>query len=124
MKRFLYNVKRYFWNERYLFRECTDNIMRRPILDILMNDILDAYHTFPAGDLQRGICMMAKVLKSKNFWKGLYHDVNFFVKAFPQCQMHGNISQGHELPLYPALDVELFMYGFGLHGSFLSSFRN
>ena len=45
MKRFLFDVKRYFWDEPYLFRECADNIILRCVPEIEMKPILEACHS-------------------------------------------------------------------------------
>lgn len=43
-KRFLFDVKNYFWDETFLFRECADCVIRRCVMEAEMIDILEAYH--------------------------------------------------------------------------------
>ncbi|PIN10158.1 DNA-directed DNA polymerase [Handroanthus impetiginosus] len=40
-KKFLFDIRRYFWDEPFLFKQCSDNILRRCVLEIEMNDILE-----------------------------------------------------------------------------------
>ncbi|PIM99261.1 DNA-directed DNA polymerase [Handroanthus impetiginosus] len=40
-KKFLFDTRRYFWDEPFLFKQYSDNILRRCVLEIEMNDILE-----------------------------------------------------------------------------------
>ncbi|WMV30112.1 hypothetical protein MTR67_023497, partial [Solanum verrucosum] len=50
-KRFLFDVKKYFWDEPYLFRECADDIIRRCVLKEEAIEILHACHASPVGGI-------------------------------------------------------------------------
>ena len=55
----------------------------------------------------------------------VYQDANTYVKACTQCQMQGGMSQRHELPLTPIIEIELFdVWGIDFMGPFVSSFGN
>ncbi|XP_049393179.1 uncharacterized protein LOC125857609 [Solanum stenotomum] len=47
-KKFLFDVKKYFWDEPYLFHERADHIIRRCIPEEEVVEILHACHTSPA----------------------------------------------------------------------------
>ena len=48
-KRFLFDAKKYFWDEPYLFRECADHVIRRCVPEVEVNSILEACHASPVG---------------------------------------------------------------------------
>ncbi|GJY79792.1 reverse transcriptase domain-containing protein [Tanacetum coccineum] len=48
-KKFFKDVKHYFWDDPYLFRICTDQIIRRCVHGQEANDILKACHEGPIG---------------------------------------------------------------------------
>ncbi|XP_015164084.1 uncharacterized protein [Solanum tuberosum] len=48
-KRFLFDVKKYFWDEPYLFRECADHIIRRCVPEEEAIKILHACQASPVG---------------------------------------------------------------------------
>ena len=48
-KRFFYDVKFYFWDDPFLFRECADGLYRRCILDWEIHGILSRCHNSPYG---------------------------------------------------------------------------
>ena len=124
-KRFLFNVKRYFWDEPYLFRECANNIIRRCVLEVEMKRILEACHSSPVGGHHGGFRAASKVLQSGYFWLTMYQDATAYAKACTQCQMQGGMSRKHELPLTPIFEIELFdVWGIDFMGPFVSSFGN
>ncbi|PIN20750.1 hypothetical protein CDL12_06557 [Handroanthus impetiginosus] len=49
-KKFLFDIRRYFWDEPFLFKQCSDNILRHCVLEVEMNAILEQYaHSFVAN---------------------------------------------------------------------------
>ncbi|KAK4724035.1 hypothetical protein R3W88_026814 [Solanum pinnatisectum] len=63
-KRFMFDVKKYFWGEIYLFRECVDHIIRRCVLKEKAVEIFHACHASPVGGHHSGVHTTAKVLQS------------------------------------------------------------
>ncbi|XP_049372518.1 uncharacterized protein LOC125837442 [Solanum verrucosum] len=54
-KRLLFDVKKYFWDEPYLFREYTDHIIRRCVPKKEAIEILHACHASPVGSHHGGV---------------------------------------------------------------------
>ncbi|XP_047249863.1 uncharacterized protein LOC124885667 [Capsicum annuum] len=54
-KPFLFDVKNYFWDEPFLFRECADSVICRCVMEAEMRDILKACHSSPFGGPHGGI---------------------------------------------------------------------
>ncbi|XP_049414650.1 uncharacterized protein LOC125877383 [Solanum stenotomum] len=63
-KRFLFDAKKYFWDEPYLFRECADHVIRRCVPEEEAIEILHACHTSPVGGHHGGVRTAANVLQT------------------------------------------------------------
>ncbi|KAJ9544519.1 hypothetical protein OSB04_024226 [Centaurea solstitialis] len=110
-KKFLHDVKFYFWDDPHLYRSCSDSIIRRCPIVI----------PYLAVDMQT----VAKVLQSGFYWPTLFRDADTFVRKCDRCQRTGNILRRHEMPLNYILEVELFdMWGIDFMGPFPSSYSN
>ncbi|XP_074298817.1 uncharacterized protein LOC141629765 [Silene latifolia] len=97
-KRFLYDVKEYFWDDPYLFKECADGLYRRCIPQWDTEAILEACHSFSYGGHHGPSRTEAKVLQSGFYWPSMFKDAKDFVVACDACQRTGNISRRHEMP--------------------------
>ncbi|XP_015167586.1 uncharacterized protein [Solanum tuberosum] len=64
-KRFMFDVKKYFRDEPYLFRECVDHVIRRCVSEEKAVEILHACHTSPVGGHHGGIRTAAKLVYGK-----------------------------------------------------------
>ncbi|PIN19344.1 DNA-directed DNA polymerase [Handroanthus impetiginosus] len=107
-KKFLFDTRRYFWDDPFLFKQGPDNILRRCAPEVEMNDILEQCHASPYGGHFHGDRTAAKILQSDFFWPNLFKDAHSFVANCDRCQRTGNISRRHEMPLNTILEVELF----------------
>ncbi|PIN26668.1 DNA-directed DNA polymerase [Handroanthus impetiginosus] len=124
-KKFLFDTRRYFWDDLFLFKQGPDNILRRCVPEIEMNDILEQCHASPYGGHFHGDRTAAKILQSGFFWPNLFKDAHSFVANCDRCQRTGNISRRHEMPLNTILKVELFdVWGIDFIGPFVPSFGN
>ncbi|PIN21773.1 DNA-directed DNA polymerase [Handroanthus impetiginosus] len=124
-KKFLFDTRRYFWDDPFLFKQGPDNILRRCVPEIEMNDILEQCHASPYGGHFHGDRTAAKILQSGFFWPNLFKDAHSFFANCDRCQRTGNISRRHEMPLNTILEVELFdVWGIDFMGPFVPSFGN
>ncbi|KAL4388341.1 hypothetical protein GQ457_09G000150 [Hibiscus cannabinus] len=124
-KRFKHNAKGYFWDEPYLFKQCTDQIIRRCIPEDEQQTILEQCQLAPYGGHFGGNRTAAKVLQSGFYWPTLHKDAQLFCQQCDRCQRTGNISRRNEMPLQNILEVELFdVWGIDFMGPFPSSFGN
>nr|GEZ02248.1 reverse transcriptase domain-containing protein [Tanacetum cinerariifolium] len=67
-KKFFKDVKNYFWDDSYLFKICTDQIIRRCVHGQEANDILKAYHEGPTGVHHGANFTAKKVFNVGFFW--------------------------------------------------------
>ena len=51
-KKFMYNVKKFFWDEPYLYRSCADRLIRRCVPECEILSVLEACHSSPVGGHQ------------------------------------------------------------------------
>lgn len=124
-KKFLHDVRQYFWEDPYLFKQCADQMIRRCVPEQEMEDILHHCHSSPCGGHFGGNRTASKVLQCGFFWPALFKDAHAFVMKCDRCQRVGNISRRNEMPLTNILEVELFdVWGIDFMGPFPPSYGN
>ena len=124
-KRFLHDVKYYFWDEPFAFKLGPDNVLRRCVPVEEQSSILSHCHDKPSGGHFGGERTAAKVLQSGFFWPTLHKDAHAYAKSCNECQRTGSISKRDEMPLNSILEVELFdVWGIDFMGPFPSSYNN
>ncbi|XP_070022418.1 uncharacterized protein [Nicotiana sylvestris] len=95
----------YYWDEPYLFKTCTDGIIRRCVLEEEQLGIFEACHSSPYGGHHGG----ARTATSE------------LVKCCDDCQ----ISKKNEMPLTTILEIDIFdVWGIDFMGPFVSSCGN
>ena len=62
-KRFINDVKKFFWDDPYLYRSCADGIIRRCVPEVEMLSVLEACHSSPIGVHYSGIQNAYKILQ-------------------------------------------------------------
>ena len=125
LKRFFHDVKSYYWDEPYLYKQCADQMVRRCVPQEEVLSILLHCHSSPYGGHFGGLRTAAKVLQSGYYWPTLFKDAHEYVKTCDRCQRCENISQRHEMPLNNILEVELFdVWGIDFMGPFTPSYGN
>lgn len=124
-KKFLHDVKSFYWDEPFLFRQCRDQILRRCVPEEEQQRILEQCHASPYGGHYGGVRTASKVLQSGFYWPTIFRDAHILVTQCDRCQRTGNISRRHEMPLQPILEVEIFdVWGIDFMGPFVSSYGN
>nr|GEW94011.1 reverse transcriptase domain-containing protein [Tanacetum cinerariifolium] len=92
-KKFLKDVKRYFWDNPYLFRIRADQVIRRCVHGQEAIDILTACHNGPTGGHHGANYTAKKVFDSELYWPTIYRDAHDLVTRCDACQCQGKISQ-------------------------------
>ena len=62
-KKFRHDLKKFFWDEPYVYRACTDEIIRRCVHVVEMLSVLEACHSSPMGGHHSGIHTSHKILQ-------------------------------------------------------------
>ncbi|XP_060202611.1 uncharacterized protein LOC132631028 [Lycium barbarum] len=124
-KRILHDSRYYVWDEPYLYRVGTDQLIRRCVPEEEVPAIFEKCHSSPYGGHHAGDRTAAKVLQSGFYWPTLFKDAHEFVWACDSYQRTGNISKRHEMPLKGILEIELFdVWGIDFMGPFIPSKGN
>nr|GFA37162.1 reverse transcriptase domain-containing protein [Tanacetum cinerariifolium] len=110
-KKFFKDVKHYFWDDPYLFRICTDQIIRRCVHGQEAFYILKACHEGPVGGHHGANFTAKKVFDAGFFWSTIYRDAHNLVKSCDSCQRQGIISQGMRYLRTLFKFVKYLMYG-------------
>nr|GEW99694.1 reverse transcriptase domain-containing protein [Tanacetum cinerariifolium] len=124
-KKFFKDVKHYFWDDPYLFRICTDQIIRRCVHGQEAFHILKACYEGPTGGHHGANFTTKKVFDAGFFWPTIYRDAHNLVKPCDICQRQGKISQMDEIPHNVIQVCEILdVWGIDFMGQFLSSRGN
>lgn len=124
-KKFISDVKHYFWEDPYLYKVCADQVIRRCVPEEEFQSILSHCHDKEAGGHFGPNRTAAKVLQSGFYWPTLFKDAHAYVSSCDRCQRIGNISRRDEMPLNNILVCEIFdVWGMDFMGPFPSSFCN
>ena len=118
----MYDTKKFYWDEPYLYRTCADGLIRRCMPEVKMLSVLEACHSSPVGGHHSGIRTAHKILQCDYYWPTVHQDAHEFPKACDRCQRYGGISRKQDLPLNPIVVIELFdMWYIDFIGPFVSS---
>ncbi|GJT45584.1 reverse transcriptase domain-containing protein [Tanacetum coccineum] len=97
-RRFLSQVKYYFWDEPYAFKLCSDNVMRRCVAGNEILEILTHCHSGPTVGHHSASITGRKVYESGFYWPSIFKDAKDYVMICDACQRSGNISSRSEMP--------------------------
>ncbi|XP_057747593.1 uncharacterized protein LOC130966787 [Arachis stenosperma] len=119
VKKLLTDAKYYIWEEPYLFKRCSDGIIRRCVPDEEKQQILWHCHGSESGGNFGGERIATKVLQSGFFWPTLFRDSIAFVKHYNRCEKATNLPANHEMLQQGILEVKLFnVWGIDFMGPF------
>nr|GEU42744.1 DNA-directed DNA polymerase [Tanacetum cinerariifolium] len=120
-KKFIKDVKHYFWDDLYLFRIYADQIIRWCVHGQEAIDILKVCHEGPIGGHHGANLTAKKVFDAYFFWPTIYQDAHDMIKSCNTCQRQGKISQRDEMPQNSIQVCEIFdVWGIDFMGPFPS----
>ena len=123
--KFLTEVKKFFWEDPYLFKYCPDQIIRRCVPENEQVSVISFCHDHACGGHFSSKKTAAKILQSGFYWPSLFKDTHSYCKSCERCQKLGSISRRNMMPLTPILIVEIFdVWGIDFMGPFPNSFGN
>jgi len=122
-RKFLNEVRNFYWDDPYLFKYCPDQIFRRCIPDNEVSSVIKFCHSEACGGHFSSRKTTAKILQSGFYWPAMFKDSHAFCKTCENCQKLGSISKCHMMPLNPILVIEIFdCWGIDFMGLFPPSF--
>ncbi|GJR13899.1 reverse transcriptase domain-containing protein [Tanacetum coccineum] len=123
--KFFKDVKHYFWDDPFLFKNCADQVIRRCVSGQEAYDILKACHSGPTGGHYGANYTARKIFDSGFYWPTIYKDAHDFVTHCDICQRQGKITQRDEMPQNSIQVCEIFdIWGIDFMGPFPSSRGN
>ncbi|GKB51960.1 reverse transcriptase domain-containing protein [Tanacetum coccineum] len=97
--KFFFDLKNYFWEDPYLFKVCSDGMIRRCVSGPETRTILDQCHHRPTGGHYGPNTTAKKVLDLGFYWPTIIKQAHTLVCLWEACQKNGNISKRDEMPL-------------------------
>ena len=92
-KKFLTDIKKYYFDDPYLFKYCPDQIMRRCVPNDEQIRILTFCHSKACGGHFSARKMANKILQAGFYWPTLFKDCFDFYKTCAQCQQLGGVTK-------------------------------
>nr|GEY58936.1 reverse transcriptase domain-containing protein [Tanacetum cinerariifolium] len=121
-KKFFKDARHYFWDDPYLFRTCSDQIIRCCVAGQEAIDILKACHSGPIRGHYGASYTAKKIFDSGFYWPSIYKDAFEIVKHCDSCQRQGKVSQRDEMPQNFIQICKIFdVWGIDFMGPFPSS---
>ncbi|GJT48176.1 reverse transcriptase domain-containing protein [Tanacetum coccineum] len=122
--KFFSDLKHYFWEEPYLFKVCSDKMIRRCVSRPKTQTILDQCHHGPIGGHYGPNITAKKVLDLGFYWLTIIKKAHTLVQLCKACQKMGNILKRDEMPLNNIQVCEIFdIWGIDFMGQFPKSHK-
>ncbi|GKB51710.1 reverse transcriptase domain-containing protein [Tanacetum coccineum] len=122
--KFFSDLKHYFWEEPYLFKVCSDGMIRRCISGPETQTILDQCHHRPTGGHYGPNITAKKVLDLGFYWPTIIKEAHTLVRLCEACQKTRNISKRDDMPLNNIQVCEIFnIWGIDFMGPFPKSYK-
>ena len=96
------------WDESYLWKHYSDQVIRRCVPETKFTSILTFYHSLAYGGHFGQKRTALKVLASGFYWPSLFKDAYLFCKSCDRCQRTCNLGPRNQMPQSPILIVEIF----------------
>ncbi|GJS50534.1 putative nucleotidyltransferase, ribonuclease H [Tanacetum coccineum] len=97
-QKFFSDLRHYFWDEPFLFKQCADRIIRRCVARYEAAQILRQCHSIPSRG-HHGIATTArKDFEAGLYWTHIFRDARRLVQVCDACQRADNISLRDETP--------------------------
>ncbi|GJR43615.1 reverse transcriptase domain-containing protein [Tanacetum coccineum] len=123
-KKFFSDLKNYFWEDPYLFKVCSESMIRRCVSAPETRTILDQCHHRPTDGHYGPNTIAKKVLDSGFYWPSIIKEAHTLVRLYKACQKTGNISKRDEMPLNNIQVCKFFdIWGIDFMGPFPKSYK-
>ena len=121
-RKFLVDIKKYYFDDPYLFKYYPDQLMRRCVSYDYQIGVLTFCHSEACGGHFSARKTTDKILQASFYWPTLFKDCFEFCKTCALCQQLGGVTKRNMMPLTPILIIEIFdRWGLDFMGPFLPS---
>jgi hypothetical protein len=80
-KKLIYESRHHLWDQPYLFRVCSNGLLRRCVAAEEGMKIIEKCHTSPYGGHYGAFRTHGKIFQSRFFWPTIYQDTRFRTKV-------------------------------------------
>ncbi|RDX60920.1 pol, partial [Mucuna pruriens] len=114
------SAKYYIWDDLYLWKRGSDQVICRCIPDFEISLVLHFFHATTGGGHHGSTRTTRKVLDCGFYWPTTFRDAHQFISAYEQCQRARiAMSRRHEMLQHPILFCEVFdVWGIDFMGPF------
>ncbi|CAM8999998.1 unnamed protein product [Rhodiola kirilowii] len=114
-----HDARFYLWDDPYLWKIGTDQLLRRCIPDNEVDSVLSFCHEFACGGHFGPRRTARKILDSGFFWPSIFRDAYEKCRKCDRCQRVGNVTARNEMPQVPILVNDVFdIWGIDFMGPF------
>ena len=118
-RKLIYECRLHICEELYLFRVCSDGLLRRCVSAKECIKIIERCHSAPYGGHYGAFRTHSKIWQSGFFWPTMYEDTKDFIRRCGACPRHWNINLRDAMPLTNNFRIELFdVWGIDYMGPF------
>ena len=107
-RKFLVDIKKYYFDDPYLFKYYPDQLMRRCVSNDYQIGVLTFCHSEACGGHFSARKMADKIMQAGFYWPTLFKDCFDFCKTCARCQQLGGVTKRNMMPLTPILIIEIF----------------
>jgi hypothetical protein len=97
----------HLWDDPYLYRVCSDGLLRRCVPTAKGMQIIEKCHAAPYGGHYGVFRTQAKIWQCGFFWPMTCEDTKEFIRRYRKCQLHGSITARNAMPLHYNLQIEI-----------------
>ena len=96
-KKFSREVRRYHWDEPYLYKHCSDGMYKRCVVETEIHDILFQCHGSDYAGYFATFKTVSKILQAGFWWPAMFCDAHAYIAQCDRCQRRGKISKKHKM---------------------------
>lgn len=96
-KKFPIEIRRYHWDEPYLYKHCSNGIYKRCVAEIEIPDFLFQCHGSEYAGHFATFKTVSKILQAGFWWPTMFRDTHAYIAPCDRCQRRGKISERHEI---------------------------
>ena len=108
--KFLEDIKKYYFDDPYLFKCCPDQLMRRCVPNNEQIRIITFCHSEACEGYFSVRKTTDKILQAGFYWPTLFKDCFEICKTCAQCQQLGGVTKRNMMPHTPILIIEIFYF--------------
>ncbi|GJW73708.1 reverse transcriptase domain-containing protein [Tanacetum coccineum] len=109
--KFFKDMKHYFWDDPFLFKNCADQVIRRCVHGQEAIDILKACYNGPTGGHHGPSYTAKKVFDFSFYWSTIYRDAHDLVKLMTLVNVTGKSRRKMKCPKMPSKFARFLTFG-------------